>query len=104
VFVPHPEHAIEGGNDVAAQVYILTVGNKNTLLRGDGKGTQCPEVYLGHPVPGGYKYGDLALQTGGVSRTGTIKYGLESRGTVLARTSSNSKLQTRHLVREGATK
>jgi hypothetical protein len=21
-------------------------------------------LYLGHPVPGGYKYGDLALQTG----------------------------------------
>jgi hypothetical protein len=36
---------------------------------------------LGHPVPGGYKYGDLALQVGGVSRIGTIKYGLESRGT-----------------------
>jgi hypothetical protein len=40
----------------------------------------------------------------GVSRIGTIKYGLESRGTVLARTSSNNKLQTRPLVREGATK
>jgi hypothetical protein len=24
-------------------------------------------------VPGGYKYGDLALQVGGVSRIGTIK-------------------------------
>jgi hypothetical protein len=22
---------------------------------------------LGHPVPGGYKYGDLAIQVGGVS-------------------------------------
>jgi hypothetical protein len=52
----------------------------------------------------GYKYGDLALQVGGISRIGTIKYGLEFRGTALARTSSNSKLQTRPLVREGATK
>jgi hypothetical protein len=40
-----------------------------------------PGVYLSHPVPGGYKYGDLALQIGGVSKIGTIKYGLESRGT-----------------------
>jgi hypothetical protein len=39
-----------------------------------------PGVYLGHPVPGGYKYGDLALQVGGVSRIETIKYDLESRG------------------------
>jgi hypothetical protein len=38
----------------------------------------------GNPVPlipGGYKCGDLALQVGGVSRIGTIKYGFESRGT-----------------------
>jgi hypothetical protein len=41
---------------------------------------------------------------GGVSRIGTIKYGSESRGTALARTSNDSKLQTRPLVREGATK
>jgi hypothetical protein len=54
-----------------------------------------------HPVPGGYKYGDLALQVGGVSDE-TVKYGLEFCGTVLARTSSNSKLHTRPLVREGA--
>jgi hypothetical protein len=45
------------------------------------KGTQRPGVYVGHPDPGGYKYGDLALQVGGVSRIGTIKYGLESSGT-----------------------
>jgi hypothetical protein len=48
------------------------------VLRGDGKGTQCPGVYVGHPVPGGYKYGDLALQVGGVSRIGMIIYSLES--------------------------
>jgi hypothetical protein len=35
------------------------------VVRGDGKGIQCPGVYLGHPVLGGYKYGDLALQVGG---------------------------------------
>jgi hypothetical protein len=46
----------------------------------------------------------LALQVRGVSRIGAIKYGLESHGTVLARTSSNSKLQTHPLVKEGATK
>jgi hypothetical protein len=74
------------------------------VIRGDGKGTQCPGVYLGYLVPGGYKYGDLALQVGGVSRIGTIKYGLKSHGTALARTSNNSKLQTHPLVREGTTK
>jgi hypothetical protein len=55
------------------------------VVRGDGKGTQCPGVYLGHHVLGGYKYGDLALQVGGVSRIGTIIYGLEYRGTALAK-------------------
>jgi hypothetical protein len=40
-----------------------------------------PGVYLGHPVPGRYKYGDPALKVGGVSRIGTIKYVLEFRGT-----------------------
>jgi hypothetical protein len=42
-------------------------------VRGDEKGTQCPWVHLGHPVPGRYKYGDLALQEGTVSYE-TIKY------------------------------
>jgi hypothetical protein len=65
---------------------------------------ECHLNCLGHPVPGGYKYGDVALQSLRVSRIVTIKHGLESRGTALARTSSNSKLQTRPLVREGATK
>jgi hypothetical protein len=73
------------------------------FTRGDGNGTQCPGVYLGHLVPGGYKYVDLALQVGGFSRIGKIKYGLQSRGTALASASSNSNLQTRPLVREGAT-
>jgi hypothetical protein len=37
------------------------------VVGGDEKETQCLEVKLGHPVPGGYKYGELALQVGGVS-------------------------------------
>jgi hypothetical protein len=32
---------------------------------------------MGHPVPGGYKYGDLALQVRGDSKE-TVKYGLSS--------------------------
>jgi hypothetical protein len=39
----------------------------------------CNHFY--HSVPGGYKYGDLALQVGGVSTIGIITYGLESHGT-----------------------
>jgi hypothetical protein len=60
---------------------------------------RTPASLKGNPMPGGYKYGDLALQVGGFSRIGTIKYGLDSRGTALARTSSNNKFQTRALVR-----
>jgi hypothetical protein len=37
-------------------------------------------VYLGYPVPGKYKYGDLAFQVGGVSNV-TVKYGYEVCGT-----------------------
>jgi hypothetical protein len=37
------------------------------VVGGDEKGTQCLGIQPGHPVPGGYKYGDLALQVGGVS-------------------------------------
>jgi hypothetical protein len=35
---------------------------------------------MGHPVPEGYKYGNLALQVGGVSDE-TVKYGREFCGT-----------------------
>jgi hypothetical protein len=34
------------------------------VIGGDEKGTQCLGVQLDHPVPGVYKYGDLALQVG----------------------------------------
>jgi hypothetical protein len=64
-------------------------------------GTQSPEVWLGHPVLGEYKYGDLALQVGWVSNE-TVKYGHEFCGTLTQEWLL--KLQTRPLVREGATK
>jgi hypothetical protein len=39
--------------------------NTSTLalrdVRGDEEGSQCLGVYPGHPIPGGYKYRDLAL-------------------------------------------
>jgi hypothetical protein len=35
---------------------------------------------VGHLVPGGYKYGDLALQVGGVPNE-TVEYGLQFCGT-----------------------
>jgi hypothetical protein len=44
--------------------------NSTVALRvagGEGKGTQYLGLQLSHPVPGEYKYGDIALQVGGVS-------------------------------------
>jgi hypothetical protein len=38
----------------------------------------CP---LGYLVPGGNKYGSLAIQVGEISKIETIKYAHESRGT-----------------------
>jgi hypothetical protein len=35
------------------------------VVGSDEKETQCLGVQLDHSVPGGYKYGDLALQEGG---------------------------------------
>jgi hypothetical protein len=80
------------------------------LHRSPASYTPIPGGITGPPCPYGYKYGGLALQVGRVSKIHTIKYGLESRGTqdsrgtALARPSSNSKLQTRPLVKEGAVK
>jgi hypothetical protein len=37
------------------------------VVGGEEKGTQCLGGQLGHLVPGGYKYGDVALQAGEVS-------------------------------------
>jgi hypothetical protein len=42
----------------------------------DEKGPQCPGIQLGHPIPGGYKYGHLDLQVGRVSDE-RVKYGRE---------------------------
>jgi hypothetical protein len=42
---------------------------------------QCPGVYLGYFVPGGYKYRNQTFQVGGVSKIETIKYAHEFRGT-----------------------
>jgi hypothetical protein len=42
----------------------LFLGDINTGTWPSKLGTQCPGVKLGHPVPGGYKYGNLALQVG----------------------------------------
>jgi hypothetical protein len=50
---------------------VIRKANSST---GDKKGAQCPGVQLGHFVAGGYKFGDLALQVGGVSNE-TVKYG-----------------------------
>jgi hypothetical protein len=45
------------------------------VQRDDEKGKPGARQYnLRHLVPGGYKYGDLALQVGGVSNE-TVKYG-----------------------------
>jgi hypothetical protein len=47
---------------------------KRQVVRDDVKGNRCPGVWLGHSVPGGYKYENLSLQVGGVSDK-TVKYG-----------------------------
>jgi hypothetical protein len=79
-------------------------GNTSTVtlgvVRDDVKGTQCPGVWLGHPVPGGDKYGNFALQVGGVSDE-TVKYVF---GFWVTRTIEwlHCKSLTRPLVREGA--
>jgi hypothetical protein len=50
---------------------VEAVSNISTVtlwVIGDDKnGTQYLGEYTGHPVPGGYKYRDLALQVGGFS-------------------------------------
>jgi hypothetical protein len=51
---------------------------------------------LGDPVPGGYKYGDVAIQV-----WGSLKFDSDSRMTALSRPSNNSKLQTHPFFREG---
>jgi hypothetical protein len=56
-----------GPRDPRVEAGLNTSSVALRVVGGDEKGTQCPEVQLGHSVPGGYKYVDLALQVGGVS-------------------------------------
>jgi hypothetical protein len=63
--------------------------------------TLYPGVYLGHPVPGGYKFRDLVFQVG---RSLAGLRDSDPSGTALAKSRNNSNLQTRPLVKEGATK
>jgi hypothetical protein len=51
---------------------------------------QCLVLQLGHPILGDYKYWDLGLQTGGISKVS----GSDQRMTELARLSRNCTLQT----------
>jgi hypothetical protein len=80
------------------------------VVRGDKKGTQCPGVYLDHPVSGAYKYRGPGPPFWGSLKNWDnkicfwIPWDSDPSRAELARTSSNSKLQTRLLVREGATK
>jgi hypothetical protein len=57
------------------------------------------------PVPGGYRYGELALQVGGVSDEALSSTGFRPKWLFWkGRETIYSKLQTSTLVREGATK
>jgi hypothetical protein len=51
------------------------------VVRGNEKGTQCLVVKLVHPVPGGYKYRDLAFHVWGSLESETVKCARESCGT-----------------------
>jgi hypothetical protein len=53
------ESRVEPGSDTFT-VALRVVG-------GDEKRTRCLGIQPEHPVPGGYRYGDLALQVKGVS-------------------------------------
>jgi hypothetical protein len=64
-------------------VFSYSLHGENILqthVRGEEREPSARGVQLGQPVPGGYKYGDLALQVGGVSND-TVKYGREFCGT-----------------------
>jgi hypothetical protein len=71
----------------AARSKMLQTGQvRRSRLKPSARGYIWATLSLGD-INTGY----LALQVGGVSRIGTIKYGLESRGTALARTSKQTK-------------
>jgi hypothetical protein len=50
---------VEAGSNTSTVALRVAGGDENC--------TQCLGVKPGHPLPGGYKYGDLALQVGEVS-------------------------------------
>jgi hypothetical protein len=49
--------------EAGSNIFTVALG----VVEGDKKENQCLLVELGHPIPGGYKYGDLAHEVGGVS-------------------------------------
>jgi hypothetical protein len=57
----HSRPALQG---VEAGSNTITVTLR--VVKWGGKGTQFLGIWLGRPVPGGHKYGDLALQVGDV--------------------------------------
>jgi hypothetical protein len=48
--------------------------SQNNLNLNSSSVAQCPRVQLGYPIPVGYKYRNLALHVGGVSKIETIKH------------------------------
>jgi hypothetical protein len=54
VFLPRTARSPRAGAVEYLYIALPVVGD-------DEKGTQCLGVKLGNPVPGGYKYKDLAL-------------------------------------------
>jgi hypothetical protein len=58
-------------------ISVFEHDERSKMFKTENTSVQCPGVLLGNPVPGGYKYGNLALQIGGVSNE-TVKYGYGS--------------------------
>jgi hypothetical protein len=77
--------------------HVVTLGP----VRADEKGKHCPGLQLGHPVPGGYKYGDLALQVGSLNWDNNI-YLQVLRDCDRAVIDVYCNIQASTLVREGA--
>jgi hypothetical protein len=51
---------VESRLEAGSNTFIVAL----RVAGGDGKRTLCVGVQLGHPVPGGYKYGVLAYRLG----------------------------------------
>jgi hypothetical protein len=77
------------------------------VISGEEKRTQCLGIWFGHPVPGGYKYGDLALQVGETRVCDSKIWSWDPQDSgpkmiALVKASSNCKRHTRPFVRECA--